>query len=114
MGGIDVFSFESANQNSDFVGIIRNLVIDSVQVDLASPTREKNTARGMLFSSDPKCGDLEMSCNGARFMGCLDYDMESHCVCAGGFNTDCEDETSKNIVYNSSCIVGVNISIVVL
>lgn len=98
MGGIDIFSSENANWNGDFVGIIRNLVIDSVQVDLAFPTREENTVRGALVSSEPKCGDLEMSCSGARFAGCLDYDMESHCVCAGGFNTDCNDEASKNIV----------------
>lgn len=97
VGGIDLFSdYHNASWNNDFVGIIRNLVIDSVQVDLASPIREENTARGILFPSEPKCGELEMTCSGPHYTGCLDYDMESHCICAGGFNTDtCKEEESK-------------------
>ena len=89
--------FPNASVNSgDFVGTIRNLVVDSVQVDLRSPIREENTAHGALFPTEPMCGELEMRCSGPHYTGCLDYDTESHCICAGGFNTEaCDKEESK-------------------
>ena len=89
-------SDNSTGNDGDFVGIIRNLIIDGTQVDLASPVREENTARGALFTSEAKCEELEMVCGGPHYTGCLDYDMESHCICVGGFNTEaCNKEDGK-------------------
>ena len=97
--------FDNSSGNSDFVGIIRNLIIDGMQVDLASPLREENTARGVLFTSEPKCEELEMVCNGPHYTGCLDYDMESHCICAGGFNTEaCDKEESKCALFQTCTV----------
>ena len=97
LGGIDAFSqFENASDYSNFIGTIRNVVIGSVLVDLASPLREENVIRGVLFPSEPKCGATEMTCSEPYHSGCLDYDFESHCICSGGFNSDaCAKKESK-------------------
>jgi hypothetical protein len=88
VGGIDAFShLQNASKYGSFVGVIRNLFIGSVLVDLASPVREENTVHGVLFTSQPKCGGSEMTCSGPHHSGCLDYDFESHCICSGGFNS---------------------------
>ena len=97
VGGINAFShLQNASEYSDFVGTIRNVVIDSTLIDLASPVREENTVQGALFTSEPKCGGMEMTCSGPHFSGCLDYDFESHCICSGGFNSHaCTRKESK-------------------
>ena len=101
LGGIDVFSHSHQNLsglsgNTDFVGTIRNVIIDSVRVDMAFPLREVNTVRGILFTSEPMCSDMEVVCSGPHYAGCLDYDLESHCICSGGFNPGtCDEEKSK-------------------
>ena len=99
VGGIDAFShLQNASKYGSFVGVIRNLFIGSVLVDLASPVREENTVHGVLFTSQPKCGGSEMTCSGPHHSGCLDYDFESHCICSGGFNSHtCTTEESKQV-----------------
>ena len=102
VGGINVlFQFQNVSESSDFVGTIRNLVIDSVQIDLSSPIREENTVPGTLFTSEPKCEEMEAVCSGPHYTGCLDYDTESRCICVGGFNSRaCSEEKSKHHSQN--------------
>ena len=99
IGGIDAFSnLQNASEYGSFVGMIRNLFISSVLVDLSSPVREENTVHGALFTSQPKCGGPEMPCSELHHSGCLDYDFESHCICSGGFNSQsCTNEESKHV-----------------
>ena len=99
VGGINAFShLQNASKYGGFVGVIRNLFIGSVLVDLASPVRGENTVHGVLFTSQPKCGGSEMTCSGPHHSGCLDYDFESHCICSGGFNSHtCTTEESKQV-----------------
>lgn len=97
MGGVDVFShLENSSGVADFVGIMRNLVVDLEQVDLACPTQEENTVRGVVYPAQPTCGSSGMTCGGPHYTGCLDYDVESHCVCTGGFDYQtCQEDNSK-------------------
>ena len=97
MGGVDVFShLDNSSSVADFVGIIRNLIVDSVQVDLACPSREENTARGAVYPAQPTCGSSDMLCSDPHYTDCLDYDVESHCVCAGGFDYQtCKEDESE-------------------
>ena len=99
VGGINLFS-QSVNSSSaaDFVGIIRNIVIDSVQWDLSCPSQEENTVLGVVYPSQPTCGTASLTCSGPHYTGCLDYDVESRCVCTGGFSPEsCREEKSECI-----------------
>ena len=95
VGGIDLFSdLDNFTGINDFVGVIKNLIFDSTQVDLSSPIRKENTERGIVLSN--KCEASDMTCSGPHYTGCLDYDTESHCICAGGFSTEtCKEEASE-------------------
>ena len=112
VGGIDIFSHTHNNlsESFDFIGNIKNLVIDSVRVDMASPVREVNTLRGVVFTSEPKCGEMEVECSGPHYAGCLDYDLDSHCICSGGFKSDtCNKEKSKCVcVTVCVCVFTIN------
>lgn len=98
VGGINAFSqLQNASGHGNFVGMIRNLFVGSMLVNLGSPVREENTVHGALFTSKPVCGS-EMTCDGPYHSGCLDYDFESHCICSGGFNSHaCNKQESKCI-----------------
>lgn len=94
VGGVNLFSHST--RASDFVGSIRNLIIDSVQVDLANPLSDQNTIPGAVFSPEPACSLNNIQCNGFHYRGCSDYATESHCICAGGFHhKSCSEENSK-------------------
>ncbi len=88
MGGLDLLSLpENATFLPGLLGAIKNLIVDSSQVDLSCPSSQENTALGLVHVE----GGCTQTCGEDSV--CVSYAAEPYCSCLGGFpHTACQGE----------------------
>ncbi len=80
VGGQDLLSLpDNATFIPGLLGAIQNLVVEGVQVDLGCPSKEENTALGLIHTDEGctmECGEGSV---------CVSFASQPYCSCLGGF-----------------------------